>query len=241
MLRVSDPAQAECDPRAEANLRDATLRSGIRILWQIQSLALQLHLGYMRTPAWTDVHHAIHAQQICSVSKHRRARTCMHAVWRSPSHLHVADCAICLRSPCSYTTDFDEMEQLFAKHINPNLDMTELDACLTEFRNDYNKVHFVRNEQFPVSVLAPGHRAACVQPSSRCSTGSSHAHRHDQLQSTSIVAAAAVTCIAVYSHLSAGSCEATSSIACSLIPACAMFLTASKHACSSTVSMQACF
>lgn len=52
-------------------------------------------------------------------------------------------------SPRFYTTDFDEVEALFSKEINPNLDMTELMACLTEFRNDYNKVHFVRNESFP--------------------------------------------------------------------------------------------
>lgn len=51
-------------------------------------------------------------------------------------------------TPRFYTTDFDEVEQMFSKEINPNLDMTELAACLTEFRNDYNKVHFVRNESF---------------------------------------------------------------------------------------------
>lgn len=56
-------------------------------------------------------------------------------------------------TPRFYTTDFDEMEQIFSKEINPNLDMTELNACLQEFRNDYNKVHFVRNETFKVSSV----------------------------------------------------------------------------------------
>ncbi|GFR51434.1 hypothetical protein Agub_g13724 [Astrephomene gubernaculifera] len=51
-------------------------------------------------------------------------------------------------TPRFYTTDFEEMEQIFSQEINPNLDMEELNACLTEFRNDYNKIHFVRNETF---------------------------------------------------------------------------------------------
>lgn len=55
-------------------------------------------------------------------------------------------------TPRFYTTDFDEMEQIFSKEINPNLDMTELNACLQEFRNDYNKVHFVRNETFKAAA-----------------------------------------------------------------------------------------
>lgn len=45
------------------------------------------------------------------------------------------------------------MEQLFSKEINPYLDMEELNACLEEFRNDYNKKHFVRNETFPVGAV----------------------------------------------------------------------------------------
>ena len=36
--------------------------------------------------------------------------------------------------PRFYTTDFDEMEQLFSKEINPNLDEDELVAILQEFR-----------------------------------------------------------------------------------------------------------
>ncbi|GIL53563.1 hypothetical protein Vafri_9128 [Volvox africanus] len=53
-----------------------------------------------------------------------------------------------LLTPRFYTTDFAEMEELFSKEINPNLSMEELNACLQEFRNDYNKCHFVRNETF---------------------------------------------------------------------------------------------
>lgn len=53
----------------------------------------------------------------------------------------------------SLSADFAEMEDLFSKEINPNLDMEELNACLQEFRNDYNKCHFVRNETFKVCVL----------------------------------------------------------------------------------------
>ncbi|WIA36964.1 hypothetical protein OEZ86_008201 [Tetradesmus obliquus] len=53
-----------------------------------------------------------------------------------------------LLTPRFYTTDFDEMEQLFSQQINPNLDMAELEAMCTEFKNDYNQRHFVRNETF---------------------------------------------------------------------------------------------
>jgi magnesium-protoporphyrin IX monomethyl ester (oxidative) cyclase len=53
-----------------------------------------------------------------------------------------------LLTPRFYTTDFDEMEQLFSNEINPNLDEEELKACLEEFRNDYNQRHFVRNNTF---------------------------------------------------------------------------------------------
>lgn len=47
-----------------------------------------------------------------------------------------------------FCSDFDEMEQLFSQQINPNLDMAELEAMCTEFKNDYNQRHFVRNETF---------------------------------------------------------------------------------------------
>merc|ERR1711871_1120117 len=53
-----------------------------------------------------------------------------------------------LLTPRFYTTDFDEMEQLFSKEFNPNINMDEFDACLNEFRNDYNRIHFVRNDTF---------------------------------------------------------------------------------------------
>lgn len=48
----------------------------------------------------------------------------------------------------SYTTDFDEMEQLFSLEKNPDLNMEELEAMLSEFKQDYNQKHFVRNESF---------------------------------------------------------------------------------------------
>lgn len=51
-------------------------------------------------------------------------------------------------TPRFYTTDFDEMEQLFSEQLNPHLDLEELKAMLTEFKNDYNQRHFVRNETF---------------------------------------------------------------------------------------------
>jgi magnesium-protoporphyrin IX monomethyl ester (oxidative) cyclase len=40
------------------------------------------------------------------------------------------------------------MEQLFSEKVNPNLKLDELQACLSEFQNDYNQKHFVRNEEF---------------------------------------------------------------------------------------------
>jgi len=55
-------------------------------------------------------------------------------------------------TPRFYTTDFDEMEQLFSQQINPNLDMVELEAMCTEFKNDYNQKHFVRNETFKAAA-----------------------------------------------------------------------------------------
>jgi magnesium-protoporphyrin IX monomethyl ester (oxidative) cyclase len=49
-------------------------------------------------------------------------------------------------TPRFYTTDFDEMAKM---DISPNED--ELKAILEEFRNDYNRHHFVRNEDFDQS------------------------------------------------------------------------------------------
>mmetsp|Transcript_4637 Transcript_4637/g.15343 ORF Transcript_4637/g.15343 Transcript_4637/m.15343 type:complete len:413 (+) Transcript_4637:185-1423(+) len=51
-------------------------------------------------------------------------------------------------TPRFYTTDFDEMEQLFSQEINPNVDMAELETVLAEFKCDYNQTHFVRNDSF---------------------------------------------------------------------------------------------
>merc|ERR1712072_209579 len=53
-----------------------------------------------------------------------------------------------LLTPRFYTTDFDEMEQLFSKEINPNLDESEICSILNEFREDFNQKHFVRNDEF---------------------------------------------------------------------------------------------
>ena len=44
-----------------------------------------------------------------------------------------------LLTPRFYTTDFDEMAALL-EEFNPNINMDEFDACLNEFRNDYNRV-----------------------------------------------------------------------------------------------------
>jgi len=57
-----------------------------------------------------------------------------------------------LLTPRFYTTDFDEMEQLFSNELNPNIDLEELEAMATEFRNDYNQRHFVRNETFKAAA-----------------------------------------------------------------------------------------
>jgi magnesium-protoporphyrin IX monomethyl ester (oxidative) cyclase len=51
-----------------------------------------------------------------------------------------------LLTPRFYTTDFDEMARM---DISPNED--ELQAILEEFRTDYNRHHFVRNEEFAQS------------------------------------------------------------------------------------------
>jgi magnesium-protoporphyrin IX monomethyl ester (oxidative) cyclase len=53
-----------------------------------------------------------------------------------------------LLSPRFYTTDFDEMEELFSSELNPYLNIEEIEASVNEFRRDYNKTHFVRNQEF---------------------------------------------------------------------------------------------
>ncbi|RVX04951.1 Magnesium-protoporphyrin IX monomethyl ester [oxidative] cyclase, chloroplastic [Vitis vinifera] len=53
-----------------------------------------------------------------------------------------------LLTPRFYTTDFDEMETLFNTEINKNLNQTEFEALLQEFKTDYNQTHFVRNKEF---------------------------------------------------------------------------------------------
>ncbi|URE32056.1 Magnesium-protoporphyrin IX monomethyl ester oxidative cyclase [Musa troglodytarum] len=47
-----------------------------------------------------------------------------------------------------YTTDFDEMEQLFNTEINGNPNQAEFEALIDEFKTDYNQTHFVRNPEF---------------------------------------------------------------------------------------------
>merc|ERR1712139_416660 len=44
------------------------------------------------------------------------------------------------------------MEQLLKTELNPNLNMDELEACLEEFRADYNQRHFVRNDTFKAAA-----------------------------------------------------------------------------------------
>ncbi|KAK4392568.1 Magnesium-protoporphyrin IX monomethyl ester [oxidative] cyclase, chloroplastic [Sesamum angolense] len=53
-----------------------------------------------------------------------------------------------LLTPRFYTTDFDEMEELFNTQINKNLNMDEFEALLQEFKTDFNQTHFVRNKEF---------------------------------------------------------------------------------------------
>lgn len=53
-----------------------------------------------------------------------------------------------LLTPRFYTTDFDEMEQLFNTEINKSLNMAEFEALLQEFKTDFNQTHFVRNKEF---------------------------------------------------------------------------------------------
>lgn len=61
---------------------------------------------------------------------------------------YVHSCMVVLVGCSFYTTDFDEMEELFSLEKNPNLPMEELEAMLAEFRRDYNQCHFVRNNTF---------------------------------------------------------------------------------------------
>nr|YP_010198022.1 Mg-protoporphyrin IX monomethyl ester oxidative cyclase [Gracilaria multipartita]UAD86438.1 Mg-protoporphyrin IX monomethyl ester oxidative cyclase [Gracilaria multipartita] len=51
-----------------------------------------------------------------------------------------------LLTPRFYTTDFNEMSKL---DISPNID--EFEALLQEFRADYNRQHFIRDEEFEQS------------------------------------------------------------------------------------------
>lgn len=53
-----------------------------------------------------------------------------------------------LLTPRFYTTDFDEMERMFNTEINKNLNQSEFEALLNEFKTDYNQTHFVRNAEF---------------------------------------------------------------------------------------------
>jgi magnesium-protoporphyrin IX monomethyl ester (oxidative) cyclase len=46
------------------------------------------------------------------------------------------------------------MEEMFSLEQNPNLEMTELDSMLNEFRRDYNQKHFVRNDTFKAAADA---------------------------------------------------------------------------------------
>ncbi|GAQ80675.1 Putative magnesium-protoporphyrin IX monomethyl ester cyclase [Klebsormidium nitens] len=57
-----------------------------------------------------------------------------------------------LLTPRFYTTDFDEMEQLFNKEINPNLNDEEFVSLLQEFAADYNQTHFVRSSEFKAAA-----------------------------------------------------------------------------------------
>lgn len=57
-----------------------------------------------------------------------------------------------LLTPRFYTTDFDEMEQLFNVEINKNLNEAEFESLLAEFKADYNQTHFVRNPEFKAAA-----------------------------------------------------------------------------------------
>ena len=71
-------------------------------------------------------------------------------------------------TPRFYTTDFDEMEQLFSMELNPNLDTEELEAMLKEFRTDYNQTHFVRNETFKKAADNVQVSTGCLGQPARC-------------------------------------------------------------------------
>jgi hypothetical protein len=53
-----------------------------------------------------------------------------------------------LLTPRFYTTNFDEMEQLFSKELGPHLKDEQFVTMLQEMAADYNQTHFVRNENF---------------------------------------------------------------------------------------------
>lgn len=57
-----------------------------------------------------------------------------------------------LLTPRFYTTNFDEMEQLFNKQLNPHLKDEQFVAMLQEMAADYNQTHFVRNENFKAAA-----------------------------------------------------------------------------------------
>ncbi|CAI5934190.1 unnamed protein product [Closterium sp. NIES-65] len=63
-----------------------------------------------------------------------------------------------LLTPRFYTTDFDEMERVnfttldATSDINPYLNQAEFDACLEEFKADYNQTHFVRTPEFKAAA-----------------------------------------------------------------------------------------
>jgi len=51
-------------------------------------------------------------------------------------------------TPRFYTTDFEEMDRLWAGEWNSRLNQEEMACMLAEFRYDYNQKHFVRNDSF---------------------------------------------------------------------------------------------
>jgi len=55
-------------------------------------------------------------------------------------------------TPRFYTTDFEEMEELFGGEWNTNLNKEEMEAVLKEFQQDYNQRHFVRNDTFKAAA-----------------------------------------------------------------------------------------
>eukprot|EP00246_Nothoceros_aenigmaticus_P011534 TRINITY_DN316_c0_g1_i2.p1 TRINITY_DN316_c0_g1~~TRINITY_DN316_c0_g1_i2.p1 ORF type:complete len:419 (-),score=84.42 TRINITY_DN316_c0_g1_i2:204-1436(-) len=57
-----------------------------------------------------------------------------------------------LLTPRFYTTDFDEMERMFNKEMNGNLNEEEFKALVQEFKTDYNQTHFVRNPEFKAAA-----------------------------------------------------------------------------------------